>query len=61
MGHPANLSATAPGKCCQLKLIYDQAAEAKCVQQFQNTVSNVNIGVKGKFDGLEVSAENFMN
>lgn len=36
-----------------MKHIYDQNTEANCVQKYQSVISNVNIGIKGTFDGLE--------
>lgn len=53
LGHPGNLSSLVPSQCCKLKHIYDQNTEANCVQKYQSMISNVNIGIKGTFDGLE--------
>jgi hypothetical protein len=52
-GQPASLQNLLPTQCCDIRFIFDDQTVEKCMSSHQG-LSNVNVGVKGRFDGLEV-------
>ncbi|KAG5677978.1 hypothetical protein PVAND_007690 [Polypedilum vanderplanki] len=49
---PPNLQNLLPTQCCDIRFIFDDQTVKKCMNNHQG-LSNVNVGVKGRFDGLE--------